>query len=399
MLRGRKIIIGVCGSIAAYKTAVLIRLLKKSGAEVKVIMTTSAQSFITPLTLATLSENPVLSSFQKDESGQWNNHVELGLWADLLLIAPATANTIGKLAHGIADNLLNAVYLSARCPVALAPAMDLDMYRHSSVKESLEKLKAYGNIIIDAEYGELASGLVGEGRMAEPEHLVQFVEGFFNDNGKLKKKKVLITAGPTFEPIDPVRFIGNHSSGKMGLELAKQASLEGAEVTLVIGPNHLDTGSLPGIDVVSINSAAEMYDACDKRFGEQDIVIFAAAVADYKPTNVADQKLKKTSDTMELPLIKTVDVARELGKKKSKQFSVGFALETENEEVNAKEKLQNKNFDMIVLNSLRDEGAGFQHETNKVKIIHQDNNLIEYELKSKTEVAKDIINEIAAKIA
>jgi phosphopantothenoylcysteine decarboxylase/phosphopantothenate--cysteine ligase len=399
MLQGKKIILGVCGSIAAYKTAVLIRLLKRSGAEVQVIMTTSAKSFITPLTLSTLSENPALSEFQKNESGEWNNHVALGLWADLFLIAPATANTIAKMASGITDNLLNAVYLSARCPVVFAPAMDLDMYQHPSIKQAIQQLMDYGNLFIDAEYGELASGLVGTGRMAEPEHIMDYLEGHFENKGKLKGKKVLITAGPTFEPIDPVRYIGNHSSGKMGLEIGLQAKSEGAEVIMVLGPNSFPERLLEGITVINVTTAQEMFRACEENFSAQDIVIMAAAVADYTPTNPQDQKIKKSDDSFTLEMSKTVDIAQSLGALKKDQLMVGFALETENELENAQAKLIKKNLDFIILNSLSDEGAGFKHDTNKITIIAADNNIKEFELKTKAEVAKDIIDEITAHIS
>ena len=399
MLRGKKILLGVCGSIAAYKSAVLIRLLKRSGAEVQVVMTNSAKSFITPLTLSTLSSNPALSEFQKDESGLWNNHVELGLWADLMLIAPATANTMAKMASGITDNLLNAVYLSARCPVVFAPAMDLDMYQHPSIKQAMQQLNEYGNHFIDAEHGELASGLVGTGRMAEPEHIIKYLNKFFATNGSLVGKKVLITAGPTYEPIDPVRYIGNHSSGKMGLEIALQAKKEGAEVIMVLGPTSLPEEMLKGITVIDITTAQEMYQACDTNFDSQDIVILAAAVADYTPSNPASQKIKKTDENFNLALSKTTDIAQSVGAKKKDQLLVGFALETENELENAQSKLQKKNLDFIVLNSLSEEGAGFKHDTNKITIIDSDNNIKKFELKSKSEVAKDIINEIAARLS
>ena len=399
MLRGKKILLGVCGSIAAYKTAFLIRLLKKRGADVQVIMTKSAQTFITPLTLSTLSENPVLIDFQKDNSGQWNNHVELGLWADLMVIAPVTANTMAKMASGITDNLLNAVYLSARCPVAFAPAMDLDMYQHPAIKKAMNQLSSYGNLFIDAEYGELASGLIGDGRMAEPEHIITYLDNHFAETAKLKDKNVLITAGPTYEPIDPVRYIGNHSSGKMGLELALKAKQEGAQVTLILGPNALDETLLEGINIVEVITAKEMFDAANSRFEEQDIVILAAAVADYTPSTPANQKIKKSDEKFNLALTKTIDIAQTLGAKKKKQLMVGFALETENELENAQSKLKKKNLDLIVLNSLNEEGAGFKHDTNKITIISSDNNPKEFELKSKTEVAKDIIDEIAAKLS
>ena len=399
MLRGKKVVIGVCGSIAAYKSAVLIRLLVKAGAEVQVIMTDSAKTFITPLTLSTLSTRPALSEFKKDDTGLWNNHVELGLWADIVLIAPATANTMAKMASGITDNLLNAVYLSARCPVVFAPAMDLDMYQHPSIKQAMQQLSDYGNLFIDAEYGELASGLVGAGRMAEPEHIIDYLDNFFAEKGKLKDKKMLITAGPTYEPIDPVRYIGNHSSGKMGLEIGLQAKNEGAEVIMVLGPHSLPKQSLEGMKVIDITTAEEMYQACDKHFDTQDIVVMAAAVADYTPSNPASQKIKKADDTFNLSMTKTKDIAQSLGAKKKDQLLIGFALETENELKNAQSKLQKKNLDFIVLNSLGEEGAGFKHDTNKITIIDSDNNIKEFELKSKTAVAKDIINEIVERLS
>ena len=399
MLRGRKILLGVCGSIAAYKTATLVRLLKKSGAEVKVIMTASAQTFITPLTLSTLSDNPVYTQFEKDETGEWNSHVELGLWADVFLIAPVTATSLGKLSNGIADNLLNAVYLSARCPIIFAPAMDLDMYQHESVKAAIGKLKSFGNHFIDSEYGELASGLVGEGRMAEPENLLDYLEDFFNKTGQLIGKKVLITAGPTYEAIDPVRFIGNHSSGKMGLSIAKRARAEGADVTIIIGPNGLSKDEFEGLVRIDVVSAKEMYEAAKAEFSKSDIVFWAAAVADYTPSEISEQKIKKRTAELNLALIKTTDIALTLGGEKESQFIVGFALETEEELNNAKKKLKKKDLDMIVLNSLNDKGAGFKHDSNKITIIDKDNNTLKFELKSKEEVAKDIIDEVAKKIS
>ncbi|MEN8249765.1 MAG: bifunctional phosphopantothenoylcysteine decarboxylase/phosphopantothenate--cysteine ligase CoaBC [Bacteroidota bacterium] len=399
MLRGKKILIGVCGSIAAYKSAVLIRLLIKSGAEVQVVMTDSAREFITPLTLSTLSKKPVLSRFQKDETGLWNSHVDLGLWADLILIAPATAKTMASMANGIADNLINAIYLSARCPVVFAPAMDLDMYQHPATKNAISKLKSFGNIILDTAHGELASGLVGQGRMLEPEEIHEFVTEYFTKHNPLTGKNVLITAGPTYEPIDPVRFIGNHSSGKMGLEIALQAASNSANVTLVLGPNNLPADKLSQFDVVDVSTAREMYEACDKVYKNQDIVILAAAVADYASPDPANQKIKKSGENLSLQLTKTIDIAQSLGERKEKQFLVGFALETENELENAKAKLKKKNFDLIVLNSLKDEGSGFKHNTNKITIIAADNKVKEFELKSKMEVARDIINEIVSSIA
>lgn len=394
MLHGKKILLGVCGSIAAYKSALLIRLLVKEGAEVKVIMTGSATSFITPLTLSTLSKHPVYSDFVKNENGEWNNHVDLGLWADLMIIAPASANTIAKMANGLCDNLLLATYLSARCPVYLAPAMDLDMYKHPATIRNLTTLKEYGNHIIDAEHGELASGLVGTGRMAEPENVVAVIQQALNKKKALTNKKVLITAGPTYEALDPVRFIGNHSSGKMGYALADAMAAQGAQVTLVSGPSAA-TISDPSINLVKVNSAQEMYEVCLNFFSETDVAILAAAVADYKPAHVADQKIKKKSESLTLELVKTKDIAAALGKlKKNGQFTVGFALETENEMENARKKLSAKNFDLIVLNSLNEAGAGFGHNTNKISIIDKQNNVRDFELKNKKDVAQDIINTI-----
>lgn len=396
MLDGKKIILGVCGSIAAYKSALIVRLLVKAGAEVKVIMTDASTTFISPLTLATLSKNPVLTRFEKDATGEWNNHVELGLWADLMLIAPASANTLAKLANGICDNLLIATYLSARCPVMFAPAMDLDMYTHPSSKSNIDKLVSYGNILVDAEEGELASGLEGKGRMAEPEHLQEAVAQYFNNpkTTSLKGKKALITSGPTYEAIDPVRFIGNHSSGKMGHSLAKALHDAGCEVTVISGPTAYSNMTLP-YKVVKVNSAEEMYQETLSHYQDTNLAIFAAAVADYRPKTVAPEKIKKAGDEMTIELIKNKDIALEMGKIKQHQINVGFALETENEQSNAQTKLTKKNFDLIVLNSLRDKGAGFASDTNKVTILGPHNNRKEFELKSKDAVAKDIIYEVA----
>ncbi len=397
-IKNKRIILGVTGSIAAYKSALLVRLLVKEGAEVKVILTDAAKDFITPLTLATLSGNPALSSFTRNETGEWNNHVELGLWADLMLIAPATANTLAKCANGIADNLLVATYLSAKCPVFFAPAMDLDMYKHQSTLTNLEKLNSYGNHIINAEHGELASGLIGEGRLAEPEHIVHELERHFLRNATLIGKKVLITAGPTQEPIDPVRFISNHSSGKMGFAIAEAFSMAGAEVNIVSGP--VSIPSPIGIKVEKVFSAQQMYEAVEKRFHESDIIILAAAVADYTPSHVADKKIKKKEDVFAIELTKTIDIAATLGtQKKSHQLIVGFALETDNELENAKGKLERKNFDLIVLNSLQDKGAGFRYDTNKIKILDREGNLRDFDLKSKQEVAEDILNVVLEKIS
>lgn len=397
-LRDKKILLGVTGSIAAYKSALLVRLLVKEGAQVKVILTEAAKEFITPLTLATLSKNPVLSSFTRNETGEWNNHVELGLWADIMLIAPASANTLARCANGIADNLLVATYLSARCPVFFAPAMDLDMYKHPGTLSNLEKLISYGNQIIHASYGELASGLIGEGRLAEPEHIVHELNRRFLKSDILKGKKVLVTAGPTQEPIDPVRFISNHSSGKMGYAIAEAFSMAGAEVIIVSGPVAIPVPI--GIKVEKVLSAQQMYEAVEKRFNESDIVILAAAVADYTPRHVADKKIKKKEDVFSIELTKTIDIAATLGaQKKSNQLIVGFALETDNELENAKGKLEKKNFDMIVLNSLQDKGAGFRYDTNKIKILDKTGHLYDFDLKPKQEVAEDILNIVIEKLS
>jgi phosphopantothenoylcysteine decarboxylase / phosphopantothenate---cysteine ligase len=392
-LKGKNILIGVSGSIAAYKIAHLVRLLIKEEANVKVIMTDAAKTFITPLTLATLSKNPVLSSFGNDETGTWNNHVELGLWADVMLVAPASANTLAKCAHGICDNLLIATYLSARCTVYFAPAMDLDMFAHFSTKNNLEILKSNGHYIIEPNEGELASGLEGKGRMAEPEEIVEILESKFARNFQLQGKKVLISAGPTQEDIDPVRYISNHSSGKMGFEIARTFSLAGAEVTLVAGPNHLKSSR--NIKNIAVRSASEMFDAMNEHHSAADIVIFSAAVADYKPKYVADKKLKKNDSEMFIELERTQDIAGFLGNKKSEtQIHVGFALETNDELQNAKGKLERKNFDMIVLNSLQDKGAGFRYDTNKITILNKPGEERVFELKSKEMVAEDIKNAV-----
>lgn len=394
MLQNKKILLGVCGSIAAYKAALLIRLLVKAGAEVKVVMTASASSFITPLTLATLSKNPVMGTFVKNDEGEWNNHVALGLWADIMLVAPASAHSIAKFANGLCDNLLTAVYLSARCPVFIAPAMDLDMYQHPSTVKNLNTLEEFGHHIIDAATGELASGLHGAGRMAEPEDIFDKVYRYFDSNQQLSGKKVLITAGPTFEAIDPVRFIGNHSSGKMGYALAEAAANQGASVTLISGPSQ-EKAAHAAITCINVTSAQEMYEATIKHQEVNDIIIFAAAVADYTPVSTADQKIKSNETSLTISLKKTKDIAEEVGKiKRNNQFTVGFALETENEAKNAEKKLLKKNLDMIVLNSLNDPGAGFSHDTNKISIIDKDNNQEIFELKSKKEVGKDIIKAI-----
>ena len=397
VLNGKKILLGISGGIAAYKTATLVRLFIKAGAHVQVIMTPASKDFITPLTLSTLSKNPVYSSFynQEEENEKWNNHVELGLWADLMVIAPATANTLSKMANGICDNLLLAIYLSAKCPVYFAPAMDLDMYIHPSTITSFKKLEQFGNTIIPAESGELASGLSGEGRMAEPEHIVSFLEADLESKLPLKGKKILITAGPTYESIDPVRFIGNHSSGKMGYDIAQCAANLGASVILVSGPTHcIIDNSL--VKIIRVVSAQEMYDACHQYFDNVDVVIAAAAVADYKPKNVASQKIKKAANDFIIELEKTKDILSSLGQLKKKQFLIGFALETENEIENAKLKVQKKNLDLIILNSLRDAGAGFGKLTNKITFINNKLEVEPMELKSKEAVAVDILNKVIA---
>ena len=395
VLSGKKVLLGVTAGIAAYKTAHLVRFFIKAGANVQVIMTPASKDFITPLTLSTLSKNPVHSTFhdKEEENELWNNHVELGLWADLFVIAPATANTLSKMANGTCDNLLLATYLSAKSKVYFAPAMDLDMYQHPSTKSTLEKLQSFGNIIIPAESGELASGLVGEGRMAEPENIVSFIENDIMDGLPLNGKKVLITAGPTYEAIDPVRFIGNHSSGKMGFELAKCAANLGAEVILVTGPSN-ETVSHSLITRVDVISAQEMYDSVHEYYEHAAIAIAAAAVADYKPLKVAKQKIKKKDVNMSIEMTKTKDILASMGELKQHQFLVGFALETNNEVINAIDKLRRKNLSLIVLNSLQDKGAGFKKATNKITIIDSSEKQIAFALKSKAEVATDIFNEI-----
>ncbi len=402
ILSGKNILLGITAGIAAYKTANLVRLFIKAGANVKVVMTPASKDFITPLTLSTLSKNPVHSSFTNDEDtvpagkqdeAVWNNHVELGLWADVFVIAPATANTLSKMANGVCDNLLMATYLSAKCPVYFAPAMDLDMYKHPSTLRSFKILKTFGNSMIPATSGELASGLIGEGRMAEPEDIVAFIENDIISKLPLKGKKMLITAGPTYEAIDPVRFIGNHSSGKMGFEIAKAAANMGAEVILVSGPTH-ETASHSLITIIKVTSALQMYEETRKHFETVDVVIFSAAVADYTPKFVSDTKIKKKEETFTIELEKTKDISKALGAVKTHQFLVGFALETNNELENAKAKLKTKNSDLIVLNSLNDAGAGFGGSTNKVTFITNTGDVIHHDLKSKAEVALDILNQI-----
>ena len=399
MLAGKKVLLGITGGIAAYKTAFLVRLLIKAGAEVKVILTESAVSFVTPLTLATLSKNPVFLDFIKEEDGtvDWNNHVALGLWADLMIIAPATANTMAKMASGSCDNLLLATYLSAKCPVYFAPAMDLDMYQHPTTRETIAKLQSFGNVLIPATAGELASGLDGEGRMEEPENIVGFIEQHLKKAAPLYGKRVLITAGPTYEAIDPVRFIGNHSSGIMGCELARKAASLGAEVVLVLGPSAQQVKD-PAITVVRVVSAADMFEATIDHFENTDIMIAAAAVADYRPREIANEKIKKQDAVLSLELVKNEDILQALGQQKTHQYLVGFALETENELPNAKEKLLKKNLDAIVLNSLRDEGAGFGVATNKITFIDKNFSIKSFEVKTKAEVALDIWKEIISNI-
>lgn len=400
VLSGKKILLGISGGIAAYKTASLVRLFIKAGAEVQVIMTPASKDFVTPLTLSTLSKNPVHSAFyeETDENAEWNNHVEFGLWADLMLIAPATANTLSKMATGNSDNLLIATYLSAKCLVYFAPAMDLDMYKHPSTLASFSALQQFGNIMIPAESGELASGLSGEGRMAEPENIIAFLEADLSAKLPLKGKKILITAGPTYEAIDPVRFIGNHSSGKMGFDIANEAAKQGAQVILISGPTHLkpQNGS---IELIRVESAEQMYDACHAHFAAVDVAIAAAAVADYRPKNVAPQKIKKAEADFVIELEKTKDILASMGEIKQNQFLIGFALETENEVEHAKAKIKKKNLDLIVLNSLNDAGAGFGKSTNKITFIDKDFNMEPMPLQSKEVVASDIIKKVIAHYA
>ncbi len=393
-MEGRNVILGITGGIAAYKAAILVRLLVKEGAQVQVVMTKTAKEFISPLTLATLSKKPILIEFFNPENGDWNSHVDLGLWADILLIAPATANTIGKAAGGIADNLLLTTYLSAKCPVFWAPTMDLDMYNHPTVRRNIEILKSFGNTIIEAETGELASGLVGKGRMAEPESILAVLKNFFNQKKIFSGKKVLITAGPTYENIDPVRYIGNRSSGKMGFALADVLYELGADVTIVAGPVKIKPENA-GVRVVSVNCAEHMLEKTKELFADSQIIIFAAAVSDYKPKEILDTKIKKNDDTLILELVKNPDIAAVLAKmKKDTQITVGFALETDNELENAQLKLERKNFDFIVLNSMKDAGAGFEGDTNKITIVDKRNNIQKFELKTKKEVARDIVQKI-----
>lgn len=395
---GKKILIAVSGGIAAYKIHFLIRDFVKKGADVQVIMTPDAEQFVTKLSLSTLSKNPVYSDFYGD-NGTWNSHVEMALWADVMIVAPCTANTLAKMTHGMCDNLLIATYMSAKCPVFIAPAMDLDMYAHPSTRQNIELAEEYGHIIIPAETGELASGLIGQGRMAEPETIVSTVEKFFtseNIKKSLEGKTVLITAGPTYEAIDPVRFIGNHSSGKMGFSLAEEASKRGANVILISGPSFQTTDD-KNIQLHKVTSAKEMLNKVFEFYDRVDIGIASAAVADYAPKEVAKEKIKKNDDSLTIELVKNPDILKTMGEKKTHQFLVGFALETQNEEENAKGKLEKKNLDMIVLNSLRDEGAGFKNDTNKIKIFTRTEKK-EFNLKSKDEVAADILDFVEAQL-
>lgn len=394
MLIDKNILLGVCGSIAGYKSAALTRLLVKAGANVRIVMTRDATNFITPLTLSTLSKNPVMIDYFEPKSGVWNNHVELGLWADLMIVAPASANTLAKFSNGLCDNLLSAVYLSAKCPLFFAPAMDLDMWKHPATRKNIESLISYGNIMINPAYGELASGLIGEGRMAEPEDIIEFIHTELKKKLPLKDKKALVTAGPTYEAIDPVRFIGNHSSGKMGFAIAEELSALGASVTLITGPTSL-TLSDKTINRVDVTSAEEMLKATTDNFPESSISILSAAVADYRPAEISRIKIKKESFDLTLDLVKTTDILAALGKdKKAWQILVGFALETNNEVENAIEKLRKKNLDFIVLNSLRDEGAGFKNDNNKITIIDKNLTQETFPSKSKKEVAKDICKKV-----
>lgn len=391
MLKGKKILLGVTGSIAAYKTAILVRLLVKAGAEVKVIMTPAAKDFVSSLTLSTLSKNAVLTELFNNDS--WANHVMLGRWADIMVVVPASCNSIAKMANGLCDNLLMAVYLSATCPVVIVPAMDEDMWHHASAKYNLNKISTFGNHIIPVENGELASGLTGDGRMAEPETIVDWLKDFFLPRQELKGKKALVTAGPTYEEIDPVRFIGNHSSGKMGVAIAMELKKRGAEVTLILGPSQVE---IPGsIHVVKVRSAEQMYSACVENFEQADIAVMSAAVADYTPVNISPEKIKKQPEVFSIELKKTRDILKHLGEaKKPHQLLVGFALETNNEKEYALQKLRSKNADMIVLNSLNDSGAGFGYETNKITIFDKNEKEYRFDTKSKREVAIDIVNTI-----
>lgn len=398
-LAGKHIIIGVTGSIAAYKAATLVRLLVKAGAEVKVIMTPLAKEFITPLTMATLAKNPILVDFFDPENGSWNSHVDLGIWADLYLIAPASANTIGKMAHGVADNLLLTTYLSAKCPVMVAPAMDLDMYNHPTTQRNLQILKNFGNTIVEAATGELASGLVGKGRMEEPETIVKQVVSFFEGNSRFKGIRVLVTSGPTYEHIDPVRFIGNYSSGKMGTVIAEKFASQGAEVIFITGPASVMPSGFASVKIINVVSAQQMLRSVQEHFGDVDVAVMAAAVADFTPETESNIKIKRENHDLVVRLKPTSDIAATIGaEKRSNQVLVGFALETNDEIQNAIKKLQKKNLDLIILNSLNDSGAGFGFDTNKISIIDRAGKMICYDLKSKTEVAGDIVDAVFAKL-
>lgn len=392
MFKGKKILLAITGSIAAYKTPLLVRQLIKEGAEVKVAMTPSAKDFVTPLTLSTVSKNPVIAELFNE--AEWSNHVMLGRWADLMLVAPLSCNTLAKMSHGLCDNMVLATYLSATCPVAVAPAMDEDMWKHPSTKANLHTLEERGNFIIPVENGELASGLFGDGRMAEPENIVEYISKHFFLAKDLEGKRALVTAGPTYEPLDPVRFIGNHSSGKMGIALSQELARRGASVQLVLGPSSAVVHE-NGVQVKNVQTAEEMYNACVKAFDKADIAIMSAAVADYTPATKSTEKIKKQSDTLNIELKKTKDILKALGEKKyNGQLLVGFALETENEKENAIGKLTTKNADLIVLNSLKDEGAGFGHDTNKITIFEKGGREIAYDRKPKQQVAKDIVDRI-----
>jgi len=398
MLKDKKILLGVTASIAAYKSTHIVRLLKKLGASVRVIQTEASLDFVTSLVLSTLSENDVIVDIVDKETNQWNNHVELGLWADYMIIAPVTAKTMSKMVEGNCDNQLIASYLSAKCPVYFAPAMDLDMYKHPSTQNNIKKLQEFGNKLIPVNHGELASGLLGEGRIAEPEEIIEFLLNDINSNKELFGKNCLVTAGPTQENIDPVRFIGNRSSGKMGMAIANELAEKGAEVNLVMGPSNLSSSHY-NINQINVNSASQMYDEVEKVFLDSDISVFAAAVSDYKPIKTYSEKIKKSDGNMEIKLEETKDILLEMSSdKKDHQFVVGFALETENEKENAIEKLQKKNLDMIILNSTKDKGATFGFDTNKISIIEKDLSVTNYDLKEKSEVAKDIVSSIIKKI-
>ncbi|HOG19514.1 MAG TPA: bifunctional phosphopantothenoylcysteine decarboxylase/phosphopantothenate--cysteine ligase CoaBC [Salinivirgaceae bacterium] len=393
-LKDKNIILGITGSIAAYKAACLCRLLVKNGATVKVVMTPLATQFITPVTMATLSQNSVLIDFFKHDDGAWNSHVDLGLWADLMLVAPASANTMAKMANGVCDNLLLTTYLSVRCSVMFAPAMDIDMLKHPATQQNIEKLKSFGNMFVDPNDGELASGLIGKGRMAEPEQIIEEVKSFFSQKKKFNRKTILVTAGPTYEPIDAVRFIGNYSSGKMGIAISKELSNQGAKVILILGPV-AEIPKIPNCRIINVMTAKEMFDASLIEFPKTDGAILSAAVADFTPLTKSDSKIKRTGDSLNILLSPTDDIAAALGKqKRSNQFLLGFALETDNELENAKLKMKKKNFDLIVLNSLNDKGAGFGCDTNKITILTKNGTIKEFPLKLKSEVAKDILQAI-----